>query len=74
MWAAGFAFAATLAIVMDKALSCGEKWKFHLRTLTTLEAIRLEFTTGRIETKDTVSRVNQILEEYAAELPIERVV
>jgi hypothetical protein len=69
-YAAISAAAATIFVSLEKSLLLKEKWKFHLSMLTRLENIKLELETGIIEVNDIVPRTQQILEEYARDVPI----
>lgn len=64
------AAAATIFVSLEKSLMLREKWKFHLSMLTRLENIKLELESGIIEVKDIVPRTQQVLEEYARDVPI----
>jgi hypothetical protein len=70
-WAAILAAVATVLVGIEKSLLFREKWKFHLTTRTSLELLQTEITTKGLDAAATGAKLGEILEKYAANLPVE---
>ena len=69
--AAILAAAATVLVGVEKSLLFREKWKFHLTTRTSLELLQTEIVTKGLDTTSAGTRLGEILESYASNLPVE---
>ena len=69
--AAVLAAVATVLVGVEKSLLFREKWKFHLTTRTSLELLQTEIVTKGLDAESVGSRLGEILESYASNLPVE---
>jgi hypothetical protein len=69
--AAVLAAVATVLVGLEKSLLFREKWKFHLTTRTSLELLETEIITKGLDAAATGAKLGEILESYAANLPVE---
>lgn len=69
--AAILAAVATVLVGVEKSLLFREKWKFHLTTRTSLELLQTEIVTKGLDKDSAGTRLGEILEGYASNLPVE---
>lgn len=69
--AAILAAVATVLVGVEKSLLFREKWKFHLTTRTSLELLQTEIVTKGLDKDSAGTRLGEILESYASNLPVE---
>ena len=74
---AGWAFAAsilagsaTALFGFEKALLFREKWTHHVNSAMQLEALKIGYTHGSVDTAKAVERLSEILMNYGAKLPM----
>src|SRR5436309_6848505 len=68
--AAILAAIATVFISVEKSMMFREKWRLHLTIYTDLRSLQRSLTFKGIDEKAALEKMNSILKEYAAELPI----
>jgi len=69
-YAAVLAGLTTVLYGLEKGLLLREKWAHHLRTSAQLEALRLNYVYGDIDTAKVSKMMGEIGNEYALNLPI----
>lgn len=69
-WAAVLAGLTTVLYGLEKGLLLREKWAHHLRTSAQLEALRLNYVYGGLDTIKVSKVMGEIGNEYALNLPI----
>ncbi len=61
---------ATVFISVEKSMMFREKWRLHLTMYTQLRNLQRSVLMKAIDDEAALTRMQSILEEYAAELPI----